>query len=89
MNKPLVIIILLSIIYLLMMALSPNAQKVHGKFAKLEYGYVAGSSIECNMNSKSPSSEEKLHYFIQKGDKKIKVEFFCSDELKTKEVKSK
>ena len=80
MNKSLVIIVILSVIYLLLMALSPNAQKVHGKFAKLEYGYINGISEECNINSASSSASSRLHYYIEKGRKKMTVEFFCYDE---------
>lgn len=83
MNKPLVIIIFLSIVYILIMALSTNAQRVQCKIAKLEYGYINGISQECNMSQVSENSPAKLHYFVQKGDKKIKVEFFCFDETKS------
>ena len=82
MNKPLVIIVILSVIYLLLVALSPNAQRVEGKFAKLEYGYIAGPAPECDMELAKNKVSKELHYFIQTVDTKVKIEFFCFDEAK-------
>ena len=77
MNKSLVIIVILSFIYLLLMALSPNAQRVEGKFAKMEYGLVKGTAQECSIGK---SEDARLHYFVQRETGKTKVEFFCFDD---------
>jgi hypothetical protein len=87
MNKPLVIIVILSVIYLLLVALSPNAQRVEGKFARLEYGYVTGPAPECDMNLSHDKISKELYYYVQRIDKKVKVEFFCFDENKYKDLK--
>jgi len=63
------------------MGLFPWIKKVHGKYARFEYGFIGGDSTECRMATDS-SRSGKLHYYVQREKEKIRVNFFCIDEEK-------
>ena len=80
MNKPLIIIVIVSTIYLLTMALSSNAQRIYHEPGKLKYGYVEGKSDECDILHPSKQEVDKLHYVVQKSKKQVQVKYFCVEE---------